>query len=236
MRSHPKVSIIMSVYNGELYLRQAIESVLSQTFADFEFIIVDDGSTDGSNTILMSYKDDRIRLFHNANQGQLKSLNEAIGHSVGEYIAILDADDISHPERFEKQVDILDLDQSLAMCGSFADFIDKDGKHIGQYQVPISSKEIRREVFFHCPFIHSSMMIRREILDQVGYYNESFSPAHDYELWTRIIYKFATYNIPEYLISYRIHSGQTTTKSRMRMRGKSLLIRMLSIYRSMIRV
>jgi glycosyltransferase involved in cell wall biosynthesis len=235
MESRIKISVMMSVYNGERYLKCALDSILSQTFTDFEFIIINDGSTDGSRKILESYKDERIRLFSNENKGQMKSLNEAIGYSIGEYIAILDADDLSLPERFEKQVTFMDSNPGVAMCGSLVDFIDKDGNFIETYKVPISSREIRREMFFHCPFIHSSVMIRKSVLDKIGYYNESFHRAHDYELWTRIVYRYPTYNLPEVLVWYRSHDHQFTKHNRSSMRLEGIFIRFLALYRSIVR-
>ena len=227
-----KISVIMSVYNGEKYLRQAVQSILTQTYADFEFIIINDGSTDGSRELLEGFKDDRIRLFNDENKGQTKSLNEAIRHSTGKYIARMDADDIALPQRFEKQIYVMESDSDVAMCGSFADVVDGGGRYIRTYRVPVSNSSIRRNILMHNPFIHSSVMIRKDVLDAVGYYDESFNRAQDYELWTRIVFKYTTVNIPEILIKYRIHDDQMTSSFGIKMRMEGIKSRLLGIGRA----
>jgi glycosyltransferase involved in cell wall biosynthesis len=221
----PKISVIMSVYNCEKYLKESVDGILSQTFSDFEFIIINDGSADKSREILESYKDSRIRLFNNQNKGLTKSLNEAIGYSNGEYIARMDADDISLPERFEKQIKFLDANPECAMCGTWAEFIDEDGKYLRDYNTPVTDSEIKKEILFHNPFIHPSVMIRKSVFEKVGLYDTSFRYAQDYELWTRIAIKFKTGNIPEKLLRYRLLKEGITKSKNFKVRLLGLKIR-----------
>jgi len=231
---NPKISVVMSVYNGEKYLKEAVDSILNQSFKDFEFIIINDGSTDGSKEILENYKDERIRLFNNQNQGLIGSLNEAIGYSRGEYIARMDADDISLPERLEKQISFMES-KKIVLCGSWAEVIDSIGNTIKHYiYPPIGSKKIRLYSIIHCPFIHPSVMFRKEIFEKVGGY-KSYKNIEDYELWTRIIYKNDTDNIPEELIKYRIHDNQITKKNKSEMRVKGFFVRSLALWRFVFR-
>ena len=227
----PKISVVMSVYNGEKYLREAVESTLNQTLTDFEFIIINDGSTDKTREILEGYNDPRIRLFNNANKGLTKSLNEGIQYSKGEYIARMDGDDISLPNRFERQVVFMDSHIEIAMCGTWAEFTDKDGNNNGLYKTPVSSGEIHAMLIRHNPFIHSSVIIRKSIFDKVGLYDESFRRVQDYELWTRIVPLFETANLPEVLLKYRVLKSSITNSNRFKVKIAGLKIRLLGIWR-----
>lgn len=231
----PKISVIMSVYNCEKYLKYAVDSILNQTYKDFEFIIINDGSTDKSREILESYKDDRIKLFNNKNKGLTKSLNEAIGYSKGEYIARIDADDIALPERFEKQVKFLDSNPEIVMCGTWADFINEDGEILREFRRPVTDRDIKREIVFHNPFIHPSVMMRKSVFDKIGLYDESFRHAQDYELWTRIVTKFKTANIPEKLLRYRLLKEGITQSNNLKIRIDNFRIRWRAILRFILR-
>ncbi len=233
--NNPKVSVIMSVYNCEKYIKESIDSILSQNFSDFEFIIINDGSTDRSKEILESYKDERIRLFNNQNKGLTKSLNEAIGYSRGEYIARMDADDISLPKRFEKQINFLESNLDYVMCGTWAEFIDEEGVYLRDYERPVTDSEIKKEILFHNPFIHPSMMIRKSVFSTVGNYKVSFKHIEDYELWSRIVFKYKTANIPEKLFKYRIHKKQITNKNNLIMRIRGIFVRILVLFRFIFR-
>ena len=221
----------MSVYNGEKYLEGAVDSIIAQSFRDFEFIIINDGSVDGSRKILESYTDPRIKLFHSQNKGLTKCLNEAIGLSIGAYIARMDSDDISLPDRFERQVNFLNSNPEIAMCGTWAVMIDEESKYVRDYPRLITDKEIKKEILFHNPFIHPSVMIRREIFDKVGLYDESFRYAQDYELWTRIVSKYKTANIPEKLLSYRLVNAGITRSKNLKVKILGLKIRWLGFWR-----
>lgn len=231
----PKISVIMSVYNCEKYLKQSVDSILNQSYKDFEFIIINDGSTDRSREILESYKDDRIRLFNNKNKGLTKSLNEAIRYSNGKYIARMDADDISLPERFKKEINFLDSNRDIVMCGTWADFIDENGKLLREFKRPVTDKEIKREIIFHNPFIHPSVMMRKTVFNEIGFYDESFRYAQDYELWTRIVTKFKTANIPEKLLEYRLLKEGITKSNNLKIRIDNFRIRWRALLRFIFR-
>lgn len=230
--NNPKVSVIMSVYNGEKYLREAIDSILSQTFNDFEFIIINDGSTDNSKNILDSYSDGRMRIFHNSNKGLIGSLNEAIGYCRGEFIARMDADDICNPNRFDQQIMFFKNNPECVLVGSHAQIIDEDGKNNGEFNYPPEKwDKIKRYSLFHNPFIHSSVMFRKMLTNNICFYNNSYINIEDYELWTRLIYKYPCSNIPQNLIKYRIHNNQVTKKKRIEMIIKGFWVRFLAIKR-----
>lgn len=203
MLNNPKISVIMSVYNGEKYLREAIESILNQTFTDFEFLIVNDGSTDGSSEIIQSYQDERARLINNEqNIGLTKSLNKAIRQARGEYIARQDADDISLPNRFEEQIKYFDRHPEVALLGTSVYKIDKQGKVVGRIIVPAKPSG---NLLKGNQFSHGSTMFKREVVDRLGGYNELFRYCQDYELWGRIAKHYTVRNLPQALYKLRFH-------------------------------
>lgn len=193
----------MSVYNGEKYLREAIDSILNQTFTDFEFIIINDGSTDGTRKILESYFDPRIRLIHQENIGLTKSLNRGLKVANGEYIARMDADDISHPDRLKYQVNFLDENHGIGLVGSYASFIDEKGREIQIWKTPETHEEIKKVFQTGNSFCHGLVLFRKECLDTVGYYREEFKYAQDYDYWLRISEHFKTANIDRVLYKNR---------------------------------
>jgi glycosyltransferase involved in cell wall biosynthesis len=202
----PKVTVLMAVYNGERFLREAIESILGQTFQDFEFLIINDGSTDDTREIVLSYDDKRIRLVDNEhNLGLPRSLNKGLKIAEGKFIARQDADDISEPKRLSRQVAFLEAHPEVALLGTWYKEIDAQGDIIGSRELPCNYTEIRWSLLFFCPFVHSSVMLRRSVvLGQIGIYNES-SDAEDYELWSRIARCFPVANLGEYLVRFRIN-------------------------------
>lgn len=205
----PEVSVLMSVYNGETYLCECMDSVLSQTFRDFEFIIVDDGSTDKSKEIVRSYKDDRIILLENTeNKGLAWSLNRGIKHARGTYIARMDADDVMLPERLERQVQYLKGNPDIDGCGTWAKVVDETGKPLYELTPPDKYEQLVNEMIISNRFVHPSMCVKRSMLLELKGYNEHFKYSQDYELWFRMLAKgFKLANIPEYLTVYREHSG-----------------------------
>ncbi|MEA4851608.1 MAG: glycosyltransferase [Paludibacter sp.] len=204
MNNSLKVSVVMSVYNGELYLREAIESVLNQTFNDFEFIIVNDGSTDKSIEIINSYTDSRIVIVNQKNTGLSKALNNGIAIAKGEYIARMDADDISLPDRFEKQIGFLDSHPECVIVGSNAMLIDMYGEFLFTSKVSLDWNEIKN-VLPYSPFFHSSVIFRKEIFSQCGGYFEKIK--QDFEdriLWNRMSKFGDLRNLEDPLLQYRI--------------------------------
>ncbi len=209
----PLISVIMPVYNAEKYVAEAIESILSQTFRDFEFLIFNDGSTDKSAEIVQYYanKDERI-IFYNytKNTGYLKHLNEGIDKAQGKYIARMDADDISLPQRFEKQVEFMESHEDIGVCGTwFTTFENHIENTITVMQPFEKDSDIKIAIFHSCPFGHPTVMAKTEVLKQ-NKYDINFYPAEDYELWSRLIPITKFYNIQENLLFYRIHETNIT--------------------------
>lgn len=206
----------MPVYNGECHLKEAIESILNQTLIDFEFIIINDGSTDKTRSILENYHDPRIVLVHNPkNMGLTQSLNKGLNIAQGAYLARMDADDIALPLRLEKQVYFLENCLAVGILGSSCLLIDPNGQEIGLKQMPTSNLDIRWTSLLANPFIHPTVMIRRDILIQNGLrYDESFQTSQDYDLWVRILNNTCGANLNEPLLQYRVSSDDITSRHR----------------------
>ena len=208
-----RVSVIMPVFNGERYLREAVDSILNQTFRDFEFVIIDDGSTDNTATILASYADPRLRIIRNeSNVGITASLNLGLELAGGEYIARMDHDDISEPQRLEKQVAYMDENPNVVASGTWARDIDAEGREIGQRCVP-AGERLRYEYWRPSPIVHPSAILRTSQLGNARY-DPGFDPAADYEFWLRLKGDHDLGNIPEFLLRYRVHSESMTSRQR----------------------
>jgi len=185
-----KISIIMSVFNGEKHVNSAIKSILNQTFRDFEFIIIDDGSKDNTLKFIKEYAkiDNRIKIIRNlTNIGLTKSLNKAIKLCKGEFIARQDTDDISLPNRLEKQIKFLQNNPDYALCG--CDMFRKQNKQQVMIKV-FEIDDIRKSLIVENCIAHPTVIIRKIILQKYGYYDEKFLYSQDYELWCRLIYKY----------------------------------------------
>lgn len=194
----------MGVYNEEEYLSKSIESVLGQTYDDYEFIIVDDCSTDDSTDIIRSYTDGRIhRIENERNRGLTYSLNRALEHAAGTYVARQDADDISEPDRLERQVQFLDTHDEVAVVGTGTYFIDGDERVI-DHRIPKCDPGFD-DFMDKGHLIHGSIMARRSILESTGGYNDFFRYGQDQELWLRLTQHYQLANIPEPLYQHRIH-------------------------------
>ncbi len=230
----PKISVLMSVYNGEKYLSSAIESILSQTEKDFEFVIINDGSSDSTPQIIKKYllKDSRIVYIDGERRGLVAALNHGISVSKGEYLARMDADDIALPDRLEVQLKFLDDNKKVIMCGSWLELIDSYDTKIGENKsMPISAEDVRKTIVLHNPFAHPSVMIRKKVFDDIGGYRTFFRHIEDYELWTRILQKYEGVNIPRILLRYRQHLGQVTVSKNIEMRLRGILVRILALWR-----
>lgn len=212
MNNAPTVTVLMSVYNGERYLREAIESILNQTFTDFEFLIINDGSTDASRSIISSYSDLRIQLIDNSqNIGLVKSLNRGLTLAQGRYIARQDADDISEPDRLARQVAFMDANPHLVMSGTWYREIDMDGNLGNNVRLPTEFTELQWALLFFCPFVHTAViMCRSQLLQEIGLYNKDCYYAEDYELWLRIARHLPMANLPAYLVRYRTNPYSMT--------------------------
>jgi len=206
---HPLVTVLMPVYNGEKHLAEAVQSILDQTYRNFEFLVMDDGSTDGSAEIIASFKDERIMLNRaENNEGITKTLNRGIGIAKGFYIARMDCDDISHPQRLMRQVNFLEEHPETGVLGTAIEQIKKNGPGKTK-RWPATDAEIKINMLFQNPLYHPTVMVRREALANTRY-PESMRYAQDYSLWTALspVTRFA--NLPEALLRYRTHPGQVT--------------------------
>src|SRR5258708_32262248 len=206
MDKPPTLSVLMCVFNGEEFLREAIQSVLTQTFSDFEFIIVDDGSTDRTAAILAAHPDARIRIIRNEkNLGLIPSLNIGLGAAQGEFIARMDADDICIPTRFERQIGFLQNNPDTGISGSWLQIIGEEA----QYTFPVTHEEIKVALLDHNALPHPSVLFRRAVVKGLAY-EPDFYGAEDYELWTRLAGVTRLANLPETLLLYRKHDQQVT--------------------------
>jgi len=204
------ISVIMSVYNAEQYLRPSIESILNQTFKDFEFIIIDDGSSDTSKKVIESYKDPRIKLISRPNKGLTKSLNEGLSVARGKYIARQDADDISVKNRFEKQVKLLESNKTIGMVGSNYTVMDETGKKLVTTNVFTHPDDLKICQVVCNQFGHGSVMIRGQLIEEVGGYDESVGYVEDYDLWVRLSRMSGISNIEEPLYLWRKRAESIT--------------------------
>ncbi len=223
----------MSSHNGEKFIKEAINSILTQTFGDFEFLIVNDGSTDLTGVILgdFSQKDQRIKIITNSeNLGLTKSLNKALQAARGEYIARMDDDDISLPERFAKQIDFMEKNPTMALVGCLSFVINERGEVIGEKKLVLDYPEIKKRLLFNNQFIHSSLMLRKTVLDKEGFYNEKFKKAQDYELVLRLAGKYSVANLPEKLIKWRFLPSSISWKNKEQQKY-AILARWLAITR-----
>jgi glycosyltransferase involved in cell wall biosynthesis len=198
----PKVTVLMPVYNAARFVREAMDSILGQTFTDYEFLILDDGSTDESVEIIGSYPDERIRLVRNERNLRLAAtLNRGLALARGEYVARMDADDISLPERLAKQVAFLDAHPDIGICGTWAQAF---GEAHFQIIHPADNERIRAKLLFDSALVHPAVLLRREALARHQLIYREFYPIDDYDLWQRASRLFPLANIPERLLCYRV--------------------------------
>jgi glycosyltransferase involved in cell wall biosynthesis len=206
----PLVSVVLPVYNGAAYLAESIQSILKQTYVNFELIIINDGSTDNSSEIIASFDDPRIRLYSQSNLGLPAALNKAIVLATSRYIARQDADDISLPSRLERQIEFLDNNPDCGIVGTWAEII-AGSRDTGRYHKhPIGNELLKFNLLFDSYFVHSSVMLTKSVFDKVGRYATEISrQPEDYELWSRIVRdgQFKVGNIPEIHIKYREVAG-----------------------------
>jgi glycosyltransferase involved in cell wall biosynthesis len=202
----------MAVHNGEAYLTQAVESILSQTFQDFEFLIIDDASTDQSHKMLSGFNDERVRLIaHSHKLGLSSSLNEGIELALGDYIARMDHDDICRPQRLKRQVDFMDVHMDVDVLGTWAQTIGLPRQQTWRYSTV--DEDIRSEFVFNSGLVHSSVMLRKATLERLQLrYDDSVAQAQDYELWTRAAPRIRFANLDMVLVNYRVHPDQVGNK------------------------
>ena len=228
------VSVLMSVYNGEEYLKAAIDSIIEQSYSDFEFIIIDDGSTDSTHKIISNYDDKRIVCIHNEkNLGLTPSLNIGIKAANGKYIARQDADDISLADRLKKQVVFMEEHPEIGVLGTQMDVINEKGEKTNVYNLPCKHSEIVWQLLFGRSFAHPSVIIRKKTLDLIKGYNPDFIHSEDLALWTSLVglTKFA--NLSDRFVSYRATSGSISVKQANTQYSNTLLLRQLLISKTL---
>lgn len=206
----PKVSVIMPVYNTAPYLENAVRSILQQSFADFELIAIDDGSTDGSGEMLerLAAEDARIRVLHQQNGGVPKALNAGLKAARGMYIARMDSDDEAHPHRFNRQVAALDARPDVVVLGTQFRLIDPEGRPLKVMHMPLDHASLDRKLYEkqELAICHPSAMIRADALERIGGYDETFSSAQDIDLFLRLAEVGELANLDDVLMHYRIHT------------------------------
>jgi hypothetical protein len=212
MSGGPKVTVLMAVHNGGADLARAIDSVLAQTFTDFELLVVDDGSTDGSAETIERSADARIRLLRNEqNIGQVPSLNRGLAEAQGEYVARLDHDDLCLPRRLERQVAVLDAEPDVALVGTWLDVLDESGQIYGRLRGRMSDyvEFVYAILVDRYPFGHPSLMFRRDVVRSLGGYDATLAPSEDKDLYRRLaLGRHDARVVPEALVRYRRHEGQ----------------------------
>jgi glycosyltransferase involved in cell wall biosynthesis len=206
MNNTPEISVIMAVFNAERFLRPAIESILAQTFENYEFIIVDDGSSDSTATIVESFPDARIKFVRQQHKGLVPTLNHALTLARGEFVARMDGDDISHPERLERQLEFLRSHPQHALVGATYAVVDEQDNVTRVEAVLLDDEDIRIEIAVRNPFAHGSVMLRRAALDSSDVYHDVPS-AEDWDLWLRLSQRWQMANLPEVLYSWRQTAG-----------------------------
>jgi glycosyltransferase involved in cell wall biosynthesis len=209
------ISVVMSVFNGQSFLAEAVESILGQSFDNFEFVIIDDGSTDQTSEILHRYaaRDARIRIHRHDNMGRTQSLNVGIRIASGKYIARMDADDISLPKRFQEQFSFMEGHPDVGLLGGAFQLISEDGSLLDAIRYPTRDTEIRSAMRVENPICHPSAFLRKELVLAVGGYRKPFVESEDYDLWLRISERSQLANLETYVLQYRIHPNQASIKS-----------------------
>lgn len=228
MSNAPAVSVVMSVYNGAAYMAKAIDSILGQTFTDFEFIIVNDGSTDRTANILAGYKDPRITVIAQNNQGLVPALNRAIKKAKAPLIARQDADDYSQPTRLAEQLTYLKENPNTVIIGTSMQVMNNDGKIVHQHHVLLNDPELKQELLVRSPFAHGSVVFRKDAALKAGLYKKDFWPAEDYEFWLRLSKHGKFANIDEPLYVYRENSSGISEVNRVLQQQKLKRIQALA--------
>ncbi len=223
----PLVSVVMSAYNSEKYIVEAIESILNQTYKNFEFIIIDDGSRDKTTKIIKRYAkmDSRIEFKSRPNKGLIRSLNEGLRMSKGSLVARQDADDVSKKLRLQKQVDFLNKNPSVALVGTNYVATDEKGNVITTTDVLTTPDDLKLAEIFSNQFGHGTIMVRAEVLREVGFYDTCYKHAEDYDLWSRMSRSYLVANLKEPLYIWRSHPKNVTSKYSREMKKQILVIR-----------
>ena len=212
----PPLSVVMSVYNGARFLDQAINSIRDQTYRNFEFLIVDDGSKDATPEILARHatEDSRIRLLSQENRGLIESLHRGFAAARGAHIARMDADDLAKPQRLEMQLDFLTSNPTVALVGGAVEIMDAESRVLDMIGMPVDPDQVRRHMReLGCAVAHPTVLFRHSVLEEVGGFRKAYLHAEDYDLWLRMLEKFDFANLDEVLLSYRRHEASVSMKN-----------------------
>ena len=209
----PKISVVMPAYNAEKYIGKSIDSILNQTYGDFEFIIINDGSKDSTKEIILSYSDNRIVYLENEmNSGIVVTLNKGLEYATGKYIARMDADDIAVAERLEKQIEFMEKNKNVGVLGTGICIFGEDVQEQARV-FTTNPEQLKAELIFNSCIAHPTVMMRSNILKNNGLsYDLEYAGAEDYNLWWKIAKVSQIATIPDLLVKYRIHSSQITKK------------------------
>ncbi|RZK18575.1 MAG: glycosyltransferase [Flavobacterium sp.] len=209
----PIITVLMAVHNAKNYVSQTIQSILDQSFKDFEFLIIDDGSTDGTSGIISKYTDSRIRVVKNQNNlGLVRSLNIGLKNASGKYIARIDADDLAAKNRLEMQHSFLSQNTQIGIVGSHMNYIDEKNIILRLQKYPLTHREIKAYSLFGSPFGHPTVMFQKDIFIVNNlFYDEAYATAEDYELWQRALKIIKGANCDELLLSYRLTTSQISS-------------------------
>jgi len=226
--NNSSVIVLMPVYNGEAYLKEAIESILNQTFKDFEFLIINDASTDQSLEIINKYlTDKRIKLINNEkNMGLVYSLNKGLDLANSKYIVRMDQDDIALPTRLEKQIEFMEKNPDVGVSGTWFEIFYMENTNTCLVQHPIEHRDIQINMLFECSIGHPTVCLNLPLFNKYNLrYDSQFENAEDYELWSRAINYFKFANIPEVLLKYRLHTTNISRSKEKEQKEKSDIIR-----------
>jgi glycosyltransferase involved in cell wall biosynthesis len=232
MTSAPTVSVVMPAFNAAEFLDEAVCSILDQTFRDFEFIIIDDGSTDDTARILEKYTkiDNRVKMFRQANEGMIAALNRGCRLARGHFIARMDADDISLPQRIERQVEFLERQPEIGVVGTWASRINESGSIVGDWCLSPNPNVLKWTHFFRVCVIHSTVLMRREILEKIDFYSPNAIHAEDRDLWLRASAITEFGNVAEILLKYRV--WRKSTSRRLHQAYRETQINLLALFLS----
>jgi glycosyltransferase involved in cell wall biosynthesis len=219
MNPSPEITVLMPAYNAGPFIADAIRSVLAQSFGAFELLVIDDGSTDDTTAIVTSFKDERIRLLRQPHGGVARALNHGLTMASAPLVARFDADDLCHPQRLQRQWQLLQDDADLVIAGSAVDYIDAEKTPVFTWQPPAyTHSDLLQLVTNSCPFIHSSVIFRRDAVLEAGGYPEAAHTFEDHLLWTRLLPHGKGINIPDSLLQVRLNIQSVTIDERWRPR------------------
>lgn len=213
MKTGPFISVILPVYNAQPFLKEAIESILNQSYSNFEFIIINDGSTDDSEKTILQFNDSRIKYYYQQNKGLGATLNIALSLCAGKYIARQDQDDVSYPDRFKKQIEFLEKNPTTVLLGTRAKILIENTTEIKYHNHATHSADLKFDLLFDNPFVHSSVMFKKSIIDEVGIYTIDRNLYEDYDLWSRMALNGEVANLPDILLDYRHHAKGLSSNS-----------------------